>query len=645
MAGGVAHPPPSHAVLQQVTRWWHEAESAVQAGEQARARRLFRWILLYCPDDEEAWLWSAGLTPKPTEQRVILQRAHVLHPNSARIQAALRAVRTQQLESSVGELKALPGRVRYLPDNRFVAYNGNATGKSTPAPTRPLPARRLPRLPSMRSLLDLSTLDVAAWLAFLLPLSAYLLTTCSTVYNLDSAEFSAAAHVLGIVRATGYPLYLLLGKAFTLLLPLGNIAFRLNVMSALCAAGTVAILYQIVRYLTRQRAAALAASLLFAFSYYFWAQAVVAEVYTLHTLLMTTLFWLLLLWERRHDDRLLVVSGLLLGLSFGNHMSTLLVVPAVLAFLLLVGKREFLRPRRLLLFLVPFVVGLGIYLYIPLRYLAQPAFNYAGHYDAMGRFIPLDMTQPANIWWLISGQGFRDLMFDYAPAELAGEIGQAAYRLWGTFLGIGLVPGLLGIWVQARRRPQHLLLFGLTFLANLAFFVNYRVVDKETMFLPAYLVGAIWVGEGYGWLIRWVQGRRGLTRHRSPAWAWGLVALALVGLFVNWSLVDVHADTRARDRASAALETAGPQAIVFGWWTSAPPMHYQQLVEGQRPDVLVINRFLIGADEMYTLIDRSLGQRPVYVMELDEGLINAYRPVPVGPMFELAPRELAEIEP
>jgi hypothetical protein len=121
--------------------------------------------------------------------------------------------------------------------------------------------------------------------------------------------------------------------------------------------------------------------------------------------------------------------------------------------------------------------------------------------------------------------------------------------------------------------------------------------------------------------------------------------LMVVPLFVNWPLVNVHNDTRARDLAQAALSEAGPQAIIFGWWTSAPSIHYLQMVENQRPDVLVINRFLIGADDMYALIDRSLGQRPVYVMELDEGLIGAYQPEPIGPMFELTPRKLAGVEP
>jgi hypothetical protein len=85
---------------------------------------------------------------------------------------------------------------------------------------------------------------------------------------------------------------------------------------------------------------------------------------------------------------------------------------------------------------------------------------------------------------------------------------------------------------------------------------------------------------------------------------------------------------------------------MLGWWASAPPLQYQQIVEGQRPDVTIINRFLIGADEMYALIDQSLASRkPVYVMELDEGLVNTYTPIPTGPMFELAPREMAEIRP
>jgi 4-amino-4-deoxy-L-arabinose transferase-like glycosyltransferase len=404
------------------------------------------------------------------------------------------------------------------------------------------------------------------------------------------------------------------------------------------------LIYLILWSLTRQRVAALSASFLFAFSYYFWTQAVVAEVYTLHTLLMASLLLLLLRWEATRSDGLLVAFGLLYGLSFGNHMSTILLAPGFALFLFAVDGRALLRPRQLLLLLLPFLAGLGVYLYLPVRYQAQPAFNYVGRYDAQGNFIALDLRQPGNLWWLVSGKAFRGLMFDYTPAELVKEVGQAAYRLWGNYLGIGLVPGLMGAWVQMRKKPRHFALFGVLFAANLVFFINYRVVDKAVMFVPAYLVWAVWIGEGFNWLVRWVQGPH-RTGSPPPVWAWGLLVMVIVPLVVNWPLVNVHDDTRARDLADAALMHASRDAIILGWWTSVPPIQYLQLVENRRPDLLVINRFLIGADEMYALIDHSLGNRPVYVMELDEGLAKAYQPVSLGPMYELAPRRLAEANP
>ena len=637
-------------VNQRIAYLWNQAEEAVQSGDLVRARRHLRWILTVCPEDEEAWLWQARLIEDRRERLACLQQAYRNCPDSRRVQAALRQARTQQLETSVGELRPKAGVLHFLPDERRIAPDPAPVVYGDEEDEPPSP----PSKPSQRddgNALARAADNAPAWLAFLLPLAVYVLTACSTVYTLDSAEFSAAVHVLGIVRATGYPLYLLLGKLFTWLLPVGDTAFRLNIMSAVCAAGTSLLLYFLVRRLTRSRPVALAASLFYAFSYYFWAQAVIAEVYALHTLLTVALLLLILQWERQRTDWLLAALGLLLGLSFGNHVSVVLMLPALAVFMWLVARGEILRPRALVFLIVPFIAGLAVYLYIPLRYLAQPAFNYAGSYNAAGQFVPLDMTQPANLWWLVSGKGFQSLMFDYSPVEVVGEIWQALYRLWGNFLGLGLVLGLVGIWAQRRRNAQHLWLFGLLFLANMIFFVNYRVVDKETMFGVAYLVWAVWIGEGLAWLIQWVQARllpagsRSPARQRAPFWAWGFLLLALVALMVNGPLVNIRTDTRARDRADLALTQARSGAIIFGWWTSAPPMHYLQLVEGRRPDVLVINRFLIGAEEMYALIDDSLGARPVYTMELDEGLVNVYRTVPTGFMFELAPRETAEKGP
>ncbi len=85
-------------------------------------------------------------------------------------------------------------------------------------------------------------------LAFLLPLALYLSTVAPTVYNLDSAELTTAAYTGGLLRATGYPLYLILGKLWSQL-PIGDVGYRMNVFSAIFGALTLAIADLVLRQL------------------------------------------------------------------------------------------------------------------------------------------------------------------------------------------------------------------------------------------------------------------------------------------------------------------------------------------------------------------------------------------------------------
>src|SRR5262245_16109642 len=75
----------------------------------------------------------------------------------------------------------------------------------------------------------------------------YALGVCPTIYVGDSGELVAAVYLLGIPHPTGYPLYTLLGKLWTLLIPFGSIAYRMSLFSAACAAGACAVLYRLCR--------------------------------------------------------------------------------------------------------------------------------------------------------------------------------------------------------------------------------------------------------------------------------------------------------------------------------------------------------------------------------------------------------------
>jgi hypothetical protein len=288
--------------------------------------------------------------------------------------------------------------------------------------------------------------------------------------------------------------------------------------------------------------------------------------------------------------------------------------------------------------LVAGLVGASIFLYLPLRYAAQPAFNYAGHYDATGMFIPVNLQTLDGFLWLVTGRGFAGLMFGYRLTELWPQVHLFAEQLWSAFFILGIGPGILGLIMLLRRDWRVGVMLLLMFLANAVFYINYRVIDKNTMFLPTYLIWALWLGVGYEALLKWMK--RDVA---SPPLS-GLVRGLLVGVVVlaigrNWSLVDLSEDWSTREQSEAILAEVEPNALVFGWWDTVPGLQYLQLVEGQRPDVRVINRFLIGGEEMHQLILRELGRRPLYINAPSVELLKAVKATPAGPLYRLEPRQ------
>ena len=121
-------------------------------------------------------------------------------------------------------------------------------------------------------------------LAFVLAVAAlgvYLHTLCPTLYWGDCGELATVVATLGIPHPTGYPLYCLLGKVWTLLLPVGSLVWRLNVLSAVFGALAVACCYGFARAVALPRPLALTAGGLLAFSSTFWQQCLITETYTL----------------------------------------------------------------------------------------------------------------------------------------------------------------------------------------------------------------------------------------------------------------------------------------------------------------------------------------------------------------------------
>jgi len=118
-------------------------------------------------------------------------------------------------------------------------------------------------------------------MAFLAAFVVYLFTLCPTVWVGDSGELTAAAWTLGIPHPTGYPLWLLLVKGFATLVPIGGVALRANLFSALCAAGAVQLTSASLRRLGASRAAAFGGAMALALVVPIWGEATVARTYPL----------------------------------------------------------------------------------------------------------------------------------------------------------------------------------------------------------------------------------------------------------------------------------------------------------------------------------------------------------------------------
>ncbi|HET9453504.1 MAG TPA: DUF2723 domain-containing protein [Gemmatimonadaceae bacterium] len=506
----------------------------------------------------------------------------------------------------------------------------------------------------------------------------YILTLSPSTAMWDTSEYIAAAYTLGLPHPPGNPLFVLIGRVFAELPIATNVATRVNILAAVCSAGSAAMWFLITErvlvswlaYRWQRIVGATIATIIGATAFTVWNQSVVNEkVYTVSLLGIAVISWLMIRWsddpDGRQADRILVLCAYLMGLGYANHMAGMLPMLAVGVAVIVRRPRTLLRWKLLLAGLAALLFGLTPFATQPIRAAHMPALN-EGEPTACQDGLKFDCT--------FSKETYDRFMYNFnrgqygkpnlseRQAPFTGQVGMWWYyfkwqwlrdahgerpMLQSMLAATFLVLGLFGGWVHYKRDRRSFWYFGTLMFSMTLFLIYYlnfkygatqapelgntvdrEVRDRDYFYLWSFSAWGVWAGLGLVFLWEALSGlfgteqvKLGKETMEEPtrrSWLMGtpVLAMALIPFFTNLGTAPRRGHTETADFAHDLLNSVEPYGVlVVVGDNDTFPLWFAQEVEKIRQDVVVANTSLLNTD-WYT---RQLIRRPVFEYDAAKG--------------------------
>lgn len=494
-----------------------------------------------------------------------------------------------------------------------------------------------------------------SFIIFIVTFGLYLAGMAPSITVGDSGEFCASSVILGLAHSPGYPLYVLLGKIFTLFMPWASLAYRVNLLSAVFGSLTVVILYRTIMVFHRDDAAdghsrsaltlaAAAAAGIFAVTPAFWNACVQAEVFTLNTFFASLIIYCLSL-------RKSVAAAFLFGLGMGNHHTLIFVGPYFAWHVFMLEKKE---ERHWLAMTAAFAAGFSIYLFLMIRAYHTPGLNWGNPQTFHALWRVISRADYGSLNLTVGEKLGHDIPMAFAQMK------RFAFALTNQFTIAGIIAGLAGIIYAWRRknmpalgRAAVWLLAGPGFLllANMPFTAEAGGI-MERFYILMNLFFAWPVADGLIMLVRSVPWKRSC--------AVGLLAAVLVTGFAWRNEASWRGSYLAYDYGRNILRTLAPGSIFFmdGGDDTFYSTAYLCFAEKRRPDVELHDRGglvfknIYGPDfrkitraekeERRKQVEAAYPQlRPVYYSTFNPGILPGYTLVPDGVMYRVGKATVA----
>jgi len=473
----------------------------------------------------------------------------------------------------------------------------------------------------------------------------YAATLSRTTAFWDTSEYIATAFIMGVPHPPGNPLFVVLARAWTVLLePTGlSVAVRVNLFSAFMSAAAHAfwflVFHHILRYFSKDRrfrlVGAFVSVLVSATAFSVWNQSNVNEkVYTVSLFTIALLTWLIFRWQERigkgRDDNLLILIVFVLALSVGNHLMAFLAAPAIGIFILLSNPRALANWKLYPAGIAALLLGLSVHLFLPIRAELDPTINEGapecaelsgaiasvvtyGRAGCPGLNASITREQ-----YKAPGQAGPGLTGPRQAPPPAQYMNYLQYFDWQWGRGVQgedtLFPPLrllltmlftgLGVWgaMEHHRNDRRSFwyvatLFG-TLSIGLVWYLNFKygytvprpegtlseVRERDYFFIVSFSVWGLWAGLGITAIWQSLANRLGAFAKAAP-----VLGLALLPMALNAGWATRHYDYAARDWAYNLLQSVEPYGVLFtNGDNDTFPLWYLQEVEGIRRDVTVM---------------------------------------------------------
>jgi len=460
-----------------------------------------------------------------------------------------------------------------------------------------------------------SKIKLPDWLFVFFPTYfVYLLTVYPTVGTEDSGELIVSAANLDIAHPPGYPLHTLLGKLFTILIPFGNIGWRVNLMSAFFGATTVTVVYLLLRRLVKNDYIAMSSALLLAFSDIFWSQSIRTETYTLHTFALISIVYLLFRWHETKKEKFIFWAALATGLGLANQHALFLAGVPIIAYVLFKQWKVILSPKIVAGSLLCLFLGLSVYAYLPIRtYLApydNPAYiKHEGLYtwDTFSGFVnrkiyggTINVSQESEEYVIANPiteffKSIFDTVAPYVQTYAVNNVGGLFMMLRIIFEQLFLLPIIAFapgfVYLYKKHKKFTLLLGGLLFFYTSVqlVFINvnadlhpYTLFSNRPFYMSAIVILTVVCGCGLAFMIDAVENKK--ARAFLSCFILVLPFLPLAANFTtnneshNYLAHDFNRNLLESLPQNAFLITTGKDNLTF-------PLYYLRKIEHIRPDV------------------------------------------------------------